>query len=922
MILSWSDLDVRDRARFRTAAAFLEGRLEESETVDWALRLKPDRRVERAAIHELLVGPGAPRLREPYATAWPLILESWSFRATGGYPASALQQIRRRLQAGDRSGNLVEEIADFAAPRLAVKPLQARPRPPARRSRRPRKLGDLLSASLTSVSLVIGFREHRIDIGLDKITDADFLHAMASALMSAVDRGLYLARRIHGSTERDWPPLVSPLRVYFVPPKTAANERDGSGDRLFEPDALTPGLGPAVKLLHAVLQRIAELDAGTARSFLGRWRHSDIAVYRRLWAAAARNADAVSAAEPAEFLTALDDAEFWDFWSFPEFAELRAARFKDFEPETQALILRRLRKGLPLRSFPKDMDAEEIRTKRRALAAMELRRIEIGGGTLPTRDRNWLLEAADEFPGLGQMAIDGYFRDPWVLPYFPPSNTPKSRFDDLEGESRLLALEDALSSESSEFKAADWLRQSGHAVHILGDLEGAASLVNRFPHLWDRFGHVHSHPRSQPESETLRDAESEAVRVLGLMNRLSDTTFEAASDGISQWLHMWSEHVIGSELGRQIWLRAWPAAVEVTNATETGEDKGFADASVRADDEQRGREESDAFHLPVGKLLRVFLELFRFTDEIRDPFASGSLLTQMRDRAMDAPGRSGLIAHCQFTQKLPDFLQIDPAWAMQRLVDPLLNDDDRSVLLWRAVASTWIDSDMLKIIGEEAANRVLDERLGKEARKGLISCLVHEGLAAFTDRREPSISHARISQVLRTADNEIRQEAALAIWHTQDYAFKKGQGSLPPRTTFLSTVKPFLEQVWPQERSLATSGVSYHFSCLPAVSGEAFAQAVDEVARFLVPFDCQSLLAYGFNESGLSEDFGLPRLSDALDDSPKAHALLRLLDLTVGDSQTAVIPDDLSVALDYIESVASELTSSPAFRRLAAAARR
>ena len=149
-----------------------------------------------------------------------------------------------------------------------------------------------------------------------------------------------------------------------------------------------------------------------------------------------------------------------------------------------------------------------------------------------------------------------------------------------------------------------------------------------------------------------------------------------------------------------------------------------------------------------------------------------------------------------------------------------------------------------------------------------------------------------------------------------------GPGIAPAARTFLSAVKPFLQQVWPQERSLATSGVSSHFSRLPAVSGEAFAEAVDEVSRFLVPFDCSSLLAYGFNESGLSEDFGMPRLSDAVDDSPKAHALLRLLNLTVGESQDAVIPDDLGTALDCIESLASELTSSPAFRRLAAAARR
>ena len=289
------------------------------------------------------------------------------------------------------------------------------------------------------------------------------------------------------------------------------------------------------------------------------------------------------------------------------------------------------------------------------------------------------------------MAIDGYFRDPWVLPYFPPITAPESRFDNLEGETRLRALQDALSSETTEFEAADWLRQSDHAVHILGELEAAASLVDCFPHLWECFGHTHFRHGSQPESEATRDTHSEAVGVLGLMSRLSDATVETAIGGISLWLHMWSEHVIGSELGRKVWLRAWPAAVKVTNAAETGVDKGSADASVRQDDEWRTLREIDAFHLPVGKLLRVFLELFRFTDEIRDPFSEASLLTQMRDRAMDAPGRSGLIAHCQFTQKLPDFLQIDTAWAMQRLVDPLLNDDDRSVPLWRAVALTWIE---------------------------------------------------------------------------------------------------------------------------------------------------------------------------------------------------------------------------------------
>ena len=739
MILSRSELDAPDRARFRTATSFLEGRLAEPEVVDWALRLRPDRQIQRAAIFALLVGPDAPRLPEPYATAWPLILESWSYRATGDSPASALQQIRRRLRGGDRSGNLVEEIANFAAPRLEVNPVQARPWSRSRKSRRPKKLSDLLSAGLTSASLVFHFPNHRIDIDLGEIADTAFLYAVASALMSAVDRGIYIARRVYGSTEANWPATASPLRVYFVPPEIGVNDRDGPGGRIFEPDAPICGMGPAVKLLHAVLQRIAELDVGSARSFLGRWHHSNIAIYRRLWAAAARDADAVSAAEAAEFLTALDDIDFWNFASFPEFAELRAVRFRDFEPEKQALILGRLRKGLPRRYFPRHMEAEEILTERRMFSAMELRRIEIGGGTFPPQDRERLLEATDEFPGLKMMAIDGGFRDPWVRPYFPPTVAPRSRFAALEGETRLQALEDALSSETSDDQATDWLRHTDQAVHVLRDLEGAGSLVNSFPCIWDRFGYSHSQPRSQPETETPRDAESEAVRVLGLMNRFSDATVEAALDGICHWLCMWSEHVIGSELGRQLWLRVWPFAVEATNATQTSDDKTFSDPTIQTGDEERTRREIDAFHLPAGKLLRVFLELFRFTDKVRNPFSEASLLTQMRDCAIAAPGRSGLIAHCQFTQRLSDFLQTDPVWARRRLVEPLLNDDQESVLLWRAVASTWIDSEALKIIGNQAFKRVLDDRLGNNARKGLISCLVDEGLAAFQDGRDSSV---------------------------------------------------------------------------------------------------------------------------------------------------------------------------------------
>ena len=553
---------------------------------------------------------------------------------------------------------------------------------------------------------------------------------------------------------------------------------------------------------------------------------------------------------------------------------------------------------------------------------MELRRIEIGGGGLPAQVRDWLLEAADEFPGLKNMAIDSGFRDPWVRPDLRSCTSSKSQFDELEGKARLQALEDALSGELSASQAMNWLEKPSQAVLVLCDFEAAVRLVNRFPRVWDHFGYSHSQPASQSESEQPRDAQSEANRVLGLMSRLSDATVEAAIEGICHWLHRWSAHVVRCELGQRVWLCAWPPAVKATNAAAMDEDKVFSGTSIRPTGEERVPDEINTLHLPAGKLVRVFLELFRFTDDTHDPSSDGSLFEQMRDCAIGAPGHSGLIARCLLTQKLPAFLQADPAWTRRHLVEPLSIDNDKSILLWHTVASIWIDTDVLEIIGDAASRRILDDRLSKVSRKNLVACLVYEALAAFQEHREPSITYARISQTLRSANDEIRERAAFEIRQFQEDAYKIGQGSRALGISFLSTVKPFLEQVWPQERSLAASGVSQHLSCLPAVSGEAFAEAVAVIERFLTPFDSWSMLDYGYCESDMSEDLRIPRLADAVDDMPKAHALLRLLDLTIGDTQDVVIPDDLSIALDRIESEAPKLTSDPAFRRLAAAARR
>ncbi len=92
---------------------------------------------------------------------------------------------------------------------------------------------------------------------------------------------------------------------------------------------------------------------------------------------------------------------------------------------------------------------------------------------------------------------------------------------------------------------------------------------------------------------------------------------------------------------------------------------------------------------------------------------------------------------------------------------------------------------------------------------------------------------------------------------------------------------------------------------------------MDAIERFLVPFECWSILDYGL----FGEVDGKPKLS-SIDNKEKATAFLRLLDLTTGTAEGAVIPHDLGDALDRVRRVAPSLTKNQEFRRLETDARR
>ncbi|WP_441230871.1 hypothetical protein AB7828_18860 [Tardiphaga sp. 215_C5_N2_1] len=914
MIPSWIHLDEQNLAAFRATIVFLEDRLTQSSTIDWALNLKASDHIPRVAIEEILTHSNTRSLSEPWATAWRLIEEAWSEPAVEKGPSTAIYGIQERLRSGDRSGSIISAIVNLVAPRLSVEPNDAWRWNFIKRPRRPRKFDDLLSARLSSGDIV----DLKI-IGLHELEDVAFLKALANALERAFNHGLDIGRRLGWDGKTQLWKLGDLGRVEYVAPDP--NEEDDQ-----DPDAYHHGIAPSVKLFYAVVSRISDLEPRAAIPFVQRWQHGHSSVHIRLWAAIAKSNQLVSTDQVTDFLATLDEREFWDLDTFPEIAELRARRFHELEPKSQNAIVTRIRKGPPRNFWPKTIELSKVKNARLYWVVRELRRIEVAGGELPPTSKLWLRSNIHQFDDLQNMSVhEGFSEGPKVRSVVA---TPDDRYSSIQGEERLRALETAFATKRGGWdddpaqSANYWLTLDEHVVHVIKDLASVKDGGDEFPMVWNRVGWGHT-PRSSASNEaSQRDLHGEADLVFGLLLKISEATIRAAIEGLSYWLDSWGKQLPLSHSGPQAWLRLWPLAIEATN-TRPDKERDSAALNVIADTENGNATEPkdlDTLNTPTGRLVGAFLQACPSLKTVATPFAAGTPLREMRDLLIKASGRSDLVARHRLIEALPYFLNADAAWTQEKLITPLLKDDGASIALWQAIGRRTHFTDVLKIIGGAMATKATDRRLSRDTRRGLVFSLVVESLHAFREKREPAVPNSRLQQTLRTLDDEVRANAANAVQRYIRQLSAQQATELDSQSAadlFRSAAMPFLNEVWPQERSLTTPSVSRALADLPATSGEAFAQAVRVIERFLVPFECWSMHDYGLR----GDEGGVKKLSK-IDTPAESEALLRLLDLTIGSSEGSVIPYDLTDALDQIRVVSPNLANSSSYRRLATAARR
>jgi hypothetical protein len=895
-----------DHGQLRTTMAFLDGRLEEASTLEWALKLHPTDSVSREAILNLLRMSAERPIREPYRRAWRLLEESWQESPPAHGLSSEEYQIARRLREGDRSGAVIREIVELVKPILKIEPfskfhLQYR-KPP----KKPREVSDLFAVALKSVDPI-----DPTVLNFEMVGEAGFLEALASDLEAVVVHGLEIARRTGWDGRQSWQ-LGGLNRVYYVP----VGER-AAGEN--EPDQFHSGIAPSVKLLACTVARLAVVEAFAAKRFIARWENSSGPVFRRLWAAFAADASLVSPQEVTQLLLSLDDEQFWNLEEFPEIAELRASRFGDLDTVAQQEIALRLIQGPP-RSFWR------VRTKyadaRKYWAARELRRIEIRGHALPRSASAWLSARQADFPELTAVtrADDGFRQSPkatWVAP------NPDTSYDSIVGIERLAALESALSSsrvawnDNPSQRAADWIRLTGNQIKVISDLETTSDGGAEYFRVWETLTSMRTPMPSAPQFNA--EEEMEVTRILALILKLPAGAIESAIDGISQWMMMWAKAIAGLQQGSDVWFKVWPIAARKTNSEQPESEPVNLSTIVKVSDGGEPKD-LDALNSAAGRMVEVFLAACpTLTKSEPEPFKSNPQLRNMREAVIGSSGRAKIIVQHRLLWSIEYFLQADSEWARINLLEPLKGSDEGAVALWRAISRSTRFLPVMSIIGAEMADRALDTRLGRQARQSLVFSLVVECLHAFLEERSPVVSLARVQQVLRSIEDEIRAYAASAIkrFVLQVSAHPpEDLGADPGARLFRMVAKPFLYEVWPKERSLVTPGVSRALADLPATSGDAFAEAALAIDRYLVPFDCWAMHDFGFPTEGDKTKL------EQINSDEKAEALLNMLDRTVGNADGSVVPYDLGDALARIASVAPPLEGTSIFRRLSASARR
>jgi hypothetical protein len=622
----------QDGALVQATVTFLTNRLQERSTIEWAVALHPNRTAEREAIRQLLSFKGSPR-NEPYRSAWLWILESWDGPAIDD--DLERYNIEQQVRAGNITPKVLRSVVNLVRPFPKVEKLSewglygSKPPP-----RKPTMLEHLVRLRISG-----GLPITLDKLGFSKTINADVLGELVERLDATILEGLRTAQRLNKAPS-GWDVASSQVkRVYWVP----ANELE-TGEN--EPDAFRSGFAASVKMLFEAVSYIVDLELETARRFVAPFRDRQWQLYRRLWAAFARDPRLVDPHEVASFLIGLNDDEFWSIPRCPEVAEMRSLRFNELPQDVRKGIEQRICSLPPSAQWPSTLSAKERLLYQRRRAYTELRRIEAGGGALSRQTLRRIAQWESSIQDVPQ--VDGVTFGFSAGPSVRWRGAPDIEFEAGGPAGLIERLEAALTSDdwSDASSAADRFIRENQG-EVIAALEDRTDKGANAPNVWMRLSRAHRSTMGNAKSKRDKNAHQieidQAQRIVRIVHSLPEETWSHSIDGFATWMNEWSPSVGEDPSFSQLWQRLWPIAVDATNgryASNSEEDE--LENLLNNNQKDLGENlAQEAINTPVGDLVSAFLKLCPSRKKTRRPFSPGPLRT-MRDSLLHSAGEARL----------------------------------------------------------------------------------------------------------------------------------------------------------------------------------------------------------------------------------------------------------------------------------------
>jgi hypothetical protein len=258
---------------------------------------------------------------------------------------------------------------------------------------------------------------------------------------------------------------------------------------------------------------------------------------------------------------------------------------------------------------------------------------------------------------------------------------------------------------------------------------------------------------------------------------------------------------------------------------------------------------SAALNAPAGRLAQVLLQELEASRAAGNENVPKQLLRLTR--MAGEPRRAGSYARVVFVKSIAFLLTAVPALVNDVLVPRFGDDREGPALRGILVRYSSITPEVTRAIPTILMQAIREAKPSADSARPIAALILRPALAVLRGEAEPQwgITFDEARQLLRDVPAAIRKAAldVLVRWlHAEDAG---------PAQTWLSMVRPFLEQVWPKGRHFVDSGYNILFAELAIGSGAHFPAALELVRHYIAPFSGRGMNVHSVNGSTAPANF-------------------------------------------------------------------